>query len=238
MLTPMTPRLVTIPMSHYCEKARWALDRAGIAYVEEIHAPLISRLSARGTVPALVTDDGTFGDSTDILRWVDRRQPLFRDDAAALEERFDTELGPPARNLSILLIAPDRALSRRVALWGVPGWERFFGSLFFGAALAYLKRMYGMRHDTPVVALEALRRLFADVSARLADGRRYLCGGELGAADITFAALAAPVILPESEKSRLPRLHEVGPELRAVVEELRATPAGAFVLRLYAEDRA
>ncbi len=23
------PRLVTIPISHYCEKARWALERAG-----------------------------------------------------------------------------------------------------------------------------------------------------------------------------------------------------------------
>ena len=35
----MTPlRLVTIPISHYCEKARWALERAGIAYREERHA--------------------------------------------------------------------------------------------------------------------------------------------------------------------------------------------------------
>jgi len=24
-------RLVTIPISHYCEKARWALERAGLA---------------------------------------------------------------------------------------------------------------------------------------------------------------------------------------------------------------
>ena len=30
-------RLITIPISHYCEKARWALDRAGLAYREERH---------------------------------------------------------------------------------------------------------------------------------------------------------------------------------------------------------
>jgi glutathione S-transferase len=31
----MPARLVTIPISHYCEKARWALGRARIAYREE-----------------------------------------------------------------------------------------------------------------------------------------------------------------------------------------------------------
>jgi glutathione S-transferase len=30
-------RLLTIPISHYCEKARWALDRLGLPYVEERH---------------------------------------------------------------------------------------------------------------------------------------------------------------------------------------------------------
>jgi glutathione S-transferase len=27
-------RLVTIPISHYCEKARWVLDRAGVPYMK------------------------------------------------------------------------------------------------------------------------------------------------------------------------------------------------------------
>ena len=30
-------RLITIPMSHYCEKARWGLAHAGVEYVEEAH---------------------------------------------------------------------------------------------------------------------------------------------------------------------------------------------------------
>ena len=54
-------RLITIPISHYCEKARWALDRAGIAYREERHVQLVHRVAARragggSTVPVLVTD--------------------------------------------------------------------------------------------------------------------------------------------------------------------------------------
>ena len=34
-------RLITLPISHYCEKVRWVLDRQGIPYVEEAHAPLL-----------------------------------------------------------------------------------------------------------------------------------------------------------------------------------------------------
>ena len=40
-------RLVTIPISHYCEKARWALDRAGLDYREERHVQGIHRFVSR-----------------------------------------------------------------------------------------------------------------------------------------------------------------------------------------------
>ena len=73
-------RLVTIPISHYCEKARWALERAGIPYREERHVQGIHRVAARRaggghTVPVLVTPEGALGESEDILRWVDGRTP-------------------------------------------------------------------------------------------------------------------------------------------------------------------
>jgi glutathione S-transferase len=32
-------RLITIPVSHYCEKARWALTKLKLPYVEEAHMP-------------------------------------------------------------------------------------------------------------------------------------------------------------------------------------------------------
>lgn len=37
--------LITIPLSYYYEKARWALDRVALAYREEPHAPLLQRLA-------------------------------------------------------------------------------------------------------------------------------------------------------------------------------------------------
>jgi glutathione S-transferase len=61
------PRLITIPISHYCEKARWALDRTGVAYVNRGHMPLLHWASTvpRGgrSAPFLITSVGTFKDS-------------------------------------------------------------------------------------------------------------------------------------------------------------------------------
>ena len=49
----MAARLVTIPISHFCEKARWALDRAGVDYVEQRlrRMGVIAALEARGFEP-------------------------------------------------------------------------------------------------------------------------------------------------------------------------------------------
>ena len=103
-------RLVTIPISHYCEKARWALDRAGLGYREERHVQGIHQLAARRagggrTVPVLVTPEESIGESAQILEWVGRAHgsrpaAVRRAPARAAQEvgrcahRFDELLGP------------------------------------------------------------------------------------------------------------------------------------------------
>ncbi len=72
------PTLVTIPYSHFCEKARWALKHHGVAFREEGHPPLVcrARLLTRGvwhSVPVLFDDDRVIPDSTAILRHLDAR---------------------------------------------------------------------------------------------------------------------------------------------------------------------
>lgn len=238
----MTPRLITTPASHYCEKARWALDRAGVAYVEERHAPLLGRLATlragarTRTVPVLACDDGVLGDSTEILRWVDRRMPLFPPGAAELEERLDEGLGRSARTVVFHHVSADRALAIRLSTAGVPAWERALVRPSFALARRMLARTYEIDPGRVEGARDVIRRTFEEMGKLLADGRPYLCGDAFSAADLTFAALANLVILARGGASALD-VSEVAPELGALVRELRATAAGAFVLRLFAEER-
>ena len=54
-------RFVTLPISHYCEKVRWALERQGVPFIEEGHGPVLHAFSTMPltggksrTVPILV----------------------------------------------------------------------------------------------------------------------------------------------------------------------------------------
>jgi glutathione S-transferase len=49
-------RLITIPLSHYCEKARWALTRLQIPFVEERHMPPFHRFATRRIVKRSSSD--------------------------------------------------------------------------------------------------------------------------------------------------------------------------------------
>ncbi|HSO21453.1 MAG TPA: glutathione S-transferase C-terminal domain-containing protein, partial [Chondromyces sp.] len=86
-------------------------------------------------------------------------------------------------------------------------------------------------------SLERVKEVFATVAERLADRRDFLVGNAFTAADLSFAALAAPVVLPRNYGSPLPPLDELPPAMLALVEDFRATPAGEFALRMYRDQR-
>lgn len=134
-----TPTLITIPISHYCEKARWALDHASIAYRERPHLQVIhwipvARAGGRKTAPVLVWGDRVFADSAEIVEEASAQsQPdraLFPDDPAAaaevraLQRDFDETLGPEGRRWMYFNLRDRRDIAIAYACTGVPAWER------------------------------------------------------------------------------------------------------------------
>src|SRR3954463_13864660 len=103
--TAARPTLVTTPTSHYCEKARWALDRAGVSYDERRHLPALHRVAVRRvagarTVAVLVCPEGeVVGESSEIVAWADERgaRVALSDDARAFAADYDLRLGPATR---------------------------------------------------------------------------------------------------------------------------------------------
>ena len=248
----MTPRLVTIPISHYCEKARWALDRAGVAYREEPHVQFVHVVAARRagggrTVPVLVTDDGTaIGESAAILRWADTRVAPERRlypageigaEAARIEAWLDTGLGPDGRLWmyhGTLPVVHDMA---PWALAGTPRWERRAFGVFGRLLDPAIRRYLGVDDAAAVAALARVDDVFDAVAAMLGDGRPFLTGERFTAADLTFGALSASVLMPEAYGSPLPPLDAVPASLATDVRRLREHPAGRFAARLYAQER-
>jgi glutathione S-transferase len=247
------PILVTIPISHYCEKARWALDRAGITYDERRHLPAIHRFAVKRagggqTAPVLVCHDGTVVDqSSDIVVYADGRAPAGRGsipadpalaaEARALADDYDERLGPATRLWVYHQMFDYPDLAQVPMTDGVPTWQRHtfhYGNKALSFAVA---KFLNVNDENAVAAEKTFRAIYADVDARLADGRRYLVGDAFSIADLTFAALSAPLIAPPEYGVRLPTVEELPPGMRPTVEELRGTPAGEHALRMFASER-
>lgn len=237
-------RLVTIPFSHFCEKARWALERAGLSFVEDASLPLLHWRASYGagggrTVPVLVTDDDdVIPDSTDILRFADARGARLdtdNADVAALEERFDVELGPHTRRLAYYHLLPNgRALLRAVSA-AVPSWQNAVVRFSFPVARTLMKRGMRIDADTAKRSRDKIDKVFAHVDDLLRF-RPFIAGDAFTAADLTFAALSAPILYPAEQPHSL-SVSELPPGLAEVQRALSSTKAGQHALRLYREQR-
>jgi glutathione S-transferase len=242
--------LITVPLSHYCEKARWALDRVKLPYREEPHAPLLHRIATRrndgGTVPVLVHGSSRFIDSTDILVHADAASGgdlLYPHDAAlrrevdALEEQFDTQLGPHTRRWAYQQLLPHTQLLS--ALWSgeAPQVEAILVRVGAPLVRRLVRAAYKITPESAQRSLDRVRNVFSDVDKRLSDGRRFLTGDCFTAADLTFAALAAPVLFPAECRAVLPALDSAPGPMREEVLRFRGTVAGCFALRLFAQER-
>lgn len=245
-------RLVTIPISHYCEKARWALERAGLEYREERHVQGIHQIAARRagggkTVPVLVTPEGALGESADILAWVDQRTPpehrLFpaeevaRREVESLCRRLDAELGPRGRRLIYVHMFTQRQLALDFNNQGVPRWEDRTIRRGWPLFQNVISRVLAIKPGVEVEDEAAVWSEFDFVAQLRADGRPYLCGESFGAADLTFAALAAPMVVPPVYGIPLPPPEILPHEMATVVRRAREHPAGEYALELFTEHR-
>jgi glutathione S-transferase len=245
-------RLITIPISHYCEKARWALERAGIGYREERHVQGVHRLAARRaggglTVPVLVTPDGAIGESAEILLWVDEHMAreyrlLPADRRMRLDEldfcrRLDELLGPRGRRLMYVHMLAQRELALSFNDDGVAGWEDRLMRVGWPLVGRMIGRVLDIRPGIEVEDEAVVWQEFDFVAERLSDGRPYLSGERFGAADLTFAALSAAVVVPPGYGTALPQPDVMAPATAAIVRRAREHPAGRHALAVYAEHR-
>lgn len=195
----------------------------------------------------LVCGDRVLADSADIVDEADANAPpgqgLYPDDPGAaaevraLERDFDTNLGPHGRRWMYNEMRGRRDLAVAYASTGVPAWERRALPLAYPLVTRVIDRFLDISATTAAQSEAEVRVTFDNVARRLSDGRPYLCGDRFSAADLTFAALAASVLMPLEYGVPLPQPEELPVAMATTVREFRAHPAGAHALAMYRDER-
>ena len=269
-------RLITIPVSHYCEKTRWALTRLQIPFVEERHMPPFHRFATRRigkqsdpvlvaeterrmspinrfvsrrvggqSVPVLVPETGVLTNSEEILRYLDAiasdeaklypTEPENRQQVEEFVKLFDSVLAPAVRQWFYFYVFNQAQLVQPLWCQGVPWFERLLFPVVFRWMRSNVFQMYTINAASATAAYEHICEIFKTIESELADGRTYLVGDRFSAADLTFATLAAAVVMPSGYGVALPDLSKVPSQMATNIQAFRETLAGKFVLRLYQE---
>ncbi len=245
-------RLHTIGTSHFCEKARWALQRAKIDFEERASAPIfhmaaLPRGKKGSSTPLLELRDGTIiQDSTAILRWIDTQvdpsRRLFPDDNSiaaqveAWEERADAHLGPAVRRCVYDELLPDPKASRMAFQAGAPRGQSVAVAVLRPVIAKAIRKGLGVHGSRVLKSRERLHELLDEVDAHLGTERRYLAGDRFTAADLSFAALFAPLIMPAGYGPAGAQFH-VPPVLEKRAATYAARPSGQYVERMYQQHR-
>jgi glutathione S-transferase len=209
------PLLWHLPISHFSEKVRWALDWKQVPHRRRVMPPGMHPVGGAWltggrhvTLPVLEIDGRRVCDSTAIIAVLEERfpgralypaDPAERERALQLEDWFDEHVGPYARRwaFNALLTEPEavRAFALKQTEWApVPIPPQVFAPM----AKGFLNARYstGSRAGAEAARqklMEGLDRLEAELAA--GDGE-FLVGGRFSIADLTAAALFYPLVLP------------------------------------------
>jgi glutathione S-transferase len=243
------PLLWHFAISHFTEKARWALDFKRIPHREQtlfldypIRVPL---RTGQSRLPVLFWDDETVCDSTRIISFLEEQRPdpsLYPRDPAelqralALEDFFDEELGPHVRAVVVRsLFEAGAEVTADCFGMGQPEHRKRMLRLAFPVFRFFYERRHDMLGDRIELGhrkvQEAVSRLCREIGAS-----GYLVGERFSVADLCAASLFYPIALPEQYPYTPPAaMREISRDLFRGAE---FDIAREWVTRIYAAHRA
>jgi glutathione S-transferase len=242
-------------ISHYCEKARWALDLAGIDYQVNLLSPLqhantAKRIGAKGSgLPILEIksvenhNSKVIQGSADIVLWANQQADVIAKcglaispQSLAIEKRLDDILGVHVRRWfysEALLDCADTV--RPVFAEGSGFLDRMTLRLAWSKVVAMMIRRMDLGSEQEIESKNIVTSELLWLESLLSDGQGFLFGDALSNADIAAASLLAPLFAPA--KHPAVELVRLPPRIATTAQEWNSRPFAKWLTKLYADKR-
>lgn len=246
------PVLITFPPSLDSELARFLLKHYGVDHQEKPHAFIFASLvtlwhAGTAVFPLLYSHSFKLIGPKPMADYFDPRSApnlcLFPQDAAATRQvdsdwtLFNDTLAFATAKFAYYHLLPYRDLMIRPLSLGTPKFESKTVEVAYPVFAGLLRTLLGLTAQKAQQSLDQVRTVFDAVDTRLAGQQDFLVGDRLTLSDIAFAVAAAPMVLPPAYGGPIPPFDQMPAPVQAAVNEMRGRPAGAFALRVYAEQR-
>ena len=202
--------LYQFPISHYCEKARWALEYKELEYriknlVPGPHFRTLRKIAPGTSLPLLIDGNEVVQGLDLIISYLDKKQPhpaltpTTTEDASMAHEweRYvDTNVGVPLRLFFYFHLLQDRKLATQALTEDGPWWSGLLFSIAFPAVRKGIRAAMGIDARSATVAQEKLLTAFDYIEQRL-EKHKFLAGPLFSRADLSVSALLAPTWRPD-----------------------------------------
>ncbi|MEE2732934.1 MAG: glutathione S-transferase [Pseudomonadota bacterium] len=201
--------LYQFPISHFCEKAKWALDYKGLDYTTQnllpgLHLKTTTKLAAKSSVPVLVHDGRSVQGSEQIITYLDEHFPEKKltpvnsqeaQSAREWERYLDMEIGVHLRRYTYHTLLKHPNLVIGFFATDGPFWAKPFLKVMYPKLSKTMRKLMDVNEASAAKSrqsmLMALERLNDAV-----DENEFLVGNRFSRADLTAAALLAPLFMP------------------------------------------
>jgi len=246
----MALKLYQFAISHYCEKVRWALDFKGLNYetvtlLPGQHLKTVQQLtgSKRTSVPVLDHNGHCVQGSAEILDYLDETfaenpltpaDPELREQVLAWERRLDEEAGPAVRCYAYhhFLQRPKVVIPMLTA--GTPFYNRWLLSLVFSRVDETMRKWMKINEKTSEQSRKVMEQLLSDL-AEVYQNRAFLVGDSFTRADLSAAAIFAPMFQPSAYPVPWPKANKIPKDIKAWLDQWQ--PQIQLLSQLYETHR-
>ena len=202
--------LYQFPISHYCEKIRWALDYKQIKYeiknlIPGLHISKVRRLAPDTSVPILAHDETVIQGSDSIISYLDETFPersltpaigQLKDEALEWEQYVDSEVGIHVRRCCYHILLEHPGIVIPFFTHNGPWYGGLYLLIGFPKLKKTMRKFMNINEESAQRSRERLEIAIERLHGHLQDNA-FLVGDQFTRADLSAASLLAPLRKPE-----------------------------------------